>query len=199
MPNVLATFLFPLLLLFFKIFCESVCIMWNLPVVFLVFLINWLQLCIRFPNYSEAGTLQGVKALLSGLRTLHTLIPPYPGTSFMVRWTLESIYVICSVYFNHGLTLAISGSPGSGMITQDIYKSASYYVAVGNLNTEEVEVILQTCNLFYYNLLVWYVSNWIYCRTFTMIRTRIHYKPIMKRFCLSEVILCYNWKLKSTN
>jgi hypothetical protein len=72
----------------------------------------------------------------------------------MVRWTLESIYVICSVYFNHGLTLAISGSPGSGMITQDIYKSASYYVAVGNLNTEEVEVILQTCNLFYYNLLV---------------------------------------------
>jgi hypothetical protein len=28
------------------------------------------------------------------------------------------------------------------MITQDIYKSASYYVAVGNLNTEEVEVQL---------------------------------------------------------
>jgi hypothetical protein len=36
-----------------------------------------------FVIIAEAGTLQGVKALLSGLRTLHTLIPPYPGTSFM--------------------------------------------------------------------------------------------------------------------
>lgn len=50
--------------------------------------------------------------------------------------------------------LATSNSPGSGMITQDISRSSTYYVAVGNLNTEEVEVILQKIELFYYSLLV---------------------------------------------
>lgn len=32
---------------------------------------------------------------------------------------------------------------GSGMIEQDISKSSSYYVSVGNLNTEDVEVIVE--------------------------------------------------------
>lgn len=31
-------------------------------------------------------------------------------------------------------------SAGAGRIQQDIYQSADYYVAVGNLNTEEVKV-----------------------------------------------------------
>ncbi|KAK7844265.1 putative e3 ubiquitin-protein ligase xbat35 [Quercus suber] len=39
-------------------------------------------------------------------------------------------------------TLSWNLISGSGMITQDIYVSSSYYVAVGNLNTEEVEVQL---------------------------------------------------------
>ncbi|XP_042945709.1 E3 ubiquitin-protein ligase APD1-like isoform X3 [Carya illinoinensis] len=69
---------------------------------------------------AEAGTLQGMKALLNGLRTLHIQIPPYRGTSFMVRWKFE----------------------GNGMITQEIFKPSSYYVALGNLNTEKVEVLL---------------------------------------------------------
>ena len=143
-------------------------------------------MCIHCPNYSEAGTLQGMMAFLSGLRILHTLIPPYLGTLFLVRWMLESTYVTCSVYFNHILMLATSGYPGSGMITQDIYTSSSYYVAVGNLNTEEVEVILQIFNILYYNLLVWYGSNLIYFRTFMMISPWIHfffYYQSMKKFC----------------
>jgi hypothetical protein len=85
--------------------------------------------------------------------------PTYPNTT--LSWNLihgEKMEVgkyVYSVYFNPKLTLETSNSPGSGMITQDISRSSTYYVAVGNLNTEEVEVILQKIELFYHNLLAW--------------------------------------------
>ncbi|EOY07204.1 RING/U-box superfamily protein, putative isoform 3 [Theobroma cacao] len=41
---------------------------------------------------------------------------------------------------------------GSGMIQQDIYRSSSYYIALGNLNSEDVEVELNiTVRAFIYN------------------------------------------------
>ncbi|XVF08280.1 hypothetical protein REPUB_Repub06bG0212900 [Reevesia pubescens] len=48
---------------------------------------------------------------------------------------------------------------GSGMIVQDIYKSSSYYIALGNLNAEDVEVELNlTVRAFIYNTTEAYYS-----------------------------------------
>jgi hypothetical protein len=43
---------------------------------------------------------------------------------------------------------------GSGFVQQSIFTSASYYVAVGNLNSEEVEVRLQSSDLYLYHQLI---------------------------------------------
>lgn len=43
---------------------------------------------------------------------------------------------------------------GSGFVQQSILTSASYYIAVGNLNSEKVEVICKLLDLFMYNQLV---------------------------------------------
>lgn len=78
--------------------------------------------------------------------------PTYPNTTLswnLIHGEIEVGKFVYSVYFNPILMLATSNSPGSGMITQDISRSSTYYVAVGNLNTEEVEVILQKIELFY--------------------------------------------------
>ncbi|KAL4606228.1 hypothetical protein ACB092_09G086400 [Castanea dentata] len=56
------------------------------------------------------------------------------GNDGLSQWLEDPTYPNTTLYWN-----LVSGS---GMITQDIYVSSTYYVAVGNLNTEEVEVQL---------------------------------------------------------
>jgi hypothetical protein len=111
-------------------------------------------LSIRSPYYSEAGQhIAGSDGLARWFEE-----PAYPNTTLsgnLIHGEMEVGKYVYSVYFNPILMLATSNSPGGGMITQDISKSSTYYVAAWNLNTEEVEVILQKIELFYYNLLVW--------------------------------------------
>ncbi|XP_062166652.1 E3 ubiquitin-protein ligase APD2 [Alnus glutinosa] len=56
------------------------------------------------------------------------------GSDGLAQWLEEPTYP--------NTTLSWNLIHGSGMITQDISRSSTYYVAVGNLNTEEVEVQL---------------------------------------------------------
>ncbi|KAE8099203.1 hypothetical protein FH972_017204 [Carpinus fangiana] len=56
------------------------------------------------------------------------------GSDGLDQWLEEPTYP--------NTTLSWNLIHGSGMITQDISRSSTYYVAVGNLNTEEVEVQL---------------------------------------------------------
>lgn len=62
------------------------------------------------------------------------------------------------------ITLAgMLSSTGSGKIQQEISESSTYYIAVGNLNSQEVEVICQKFH-FYILLVEIYqlcnLSNW---------------------------------------
>ncbi|GAV75487.1 zf-C3HC4_3 domain-containing protein [Cephalotus follicularis] len=57
------------------------------------------------------------------------------GNEGLAQWLEDPTYP--------NTTLSWNAIHGSGMIQQDIYRSSSYYVALGNLNTEEVEVELK--------------------------------------------------------
>ncbi|PQM37919.1 uncharacterized protein Pyn_35725 [Prunus yedoensis var. nudiflora] len=66
------------------------------------------------------------------------------GKEGLAQWLEEPTYP--------NTTLSWNLIHGSGMIEQDISKSSSYYVSVGNLNTEDVEVQLNfTVNALLYN------------------------------------------------
>ncbi|CAB4315165.1 unnamed protein product [Prunus armeniaca] len=66
------------------------------------------------------------------------------GKEGLAQWLEEPTYP--------NTTLSWNLIQGSGMIEQDISKSSSYYVSVGNLNTEDVEVHLNfTMNALLYN------------------------------------------------
>ena len=49
------------------------------------------------------------------------------------------VLTIKSFYTDFDVTFLV----GSGMIEQDIYRSSSYYIALGNMNSEDVEVIVK--------------------------------------------------------
>lgn len=89
--------------------------------------------------------LQAVKASLNGLITHHILIPPYHGTSFMVRFKLDTLKRLMLLFLFLFFIFTDLCNPflsGSGVISQDTVISSSYYVSVGNLNSEDVEVNL---------------------------------------------------------
>lgn len=83
------------------------------------------------------------KALLNGLRTHHILIPHYHGTLFTVSVIFIMIFFalenrnLCSHTWK---ILCIF--TGNGWIQQEIVKPSDYYIAVGNLNAQVVEVII---------------------------------------------------------
>ncbi|XP_022745118.1 uncharacterized protein LOC111295729 [Durio zibethinus] len=66
------------------------------------------------------------------------------GSEGLSQWLEEPTYP--------NTTLSWNIVHGSGMIEQDIYRSSSYYIALGNLNSEDVEVELNfTVRAFIYN------------------------------------------------
>ncbi|GLT69662.1 hypothetical protein SLA2020_417960 [Shorea laevis] len=72
------------------------------------------------------------------------------GSDGLAQWLEEPTYP--------NTTLSWNLIHGSGMITQDISRSSTYYVAVGNLNTEEVEnwseIVTTLPVLLYRNVLI---------------------------------------------
>lgn len=94
----------------------------------------------EFNASSYLVTLQEVRAFLNGLQTQHILIPLYLGTLFMVRWKTKTQHFLMLKSFYTDFDIIFLGS---GMIEQSIYRSSSYYIALGNLNSEDVEVIVK--------------------------------------------------------
>lgn len=107
----------------------SGCIIWK---HFLRHYINWLQVLFWI------GMLKGMKVWLNGLRIQHIPIAPYHGTLFMVITKLVT-FILCLYWYNTDIPNCFF--TGNGIIRQDISKSSTYYVAVGNLNSERVQVI----------------------------------------------------------
>lgn len=57
------------------------------------------------------------------------------GSEGLARWLEDPTYP--------NTTLSWNIVHGSGMIQQDIYRSSSYYIALGNMNTEDIKVYLR--------------------------------------------------------
>jgi hypothetical protein len=93
--------------------------------------------------------------LLAGAESLSVWLadPTYPNTTLSwnmihgkkVEMKTISFFILFYIYENY-ICIHISHIlmffllQGTGMITQEIFRSSSYYVALGNLEQEEVEV-----------------------------------------------------------
>lgn len=96
--------------------------------------------------------MQEEKVLLSGNRIRYSLMQHCTGILSMVYLTTEnyahcSMLFLCSEFWCFNLYLSILLA-GSGSITQKISHSFTYYVAVDNMNLQNVEVLIYTINLY---------------------------------------------------